>query len=138
MYDQPTDDISSEETTDSDTPWNYFHIPPISPREALQPVIDNYRSLRYINRPLSPGDRSDFLLFTEQFGERLPEDPTDAQRQSFERSQRGWQAERRLEAIYLDCGWDVRTAEQTNFRRDEFLRRRSEHIRNVVGPLERR
>jgi len=137
MYDHPTDDIGNDET-DSDLPCNYFHIPPVSPREALQPVIDKYRSLHYINRPLSPAGRSDFLLITEQFGERLPDDPTEAQRESFERNRRVWQAERRLEAIYLDCGWDVRAVEQTNFRRDEFLRRRSDYIRNVVGPLERR
>jgi hypothetical protein len=106
---QPTLDVDSEES-DSDT--DYIHIPPVSPglpREALQPVIDKYRGLHYINRPLS-GDRN-FLLYTKQAGERLPDGSTDVRRQSFERSRKVWQAERSLEAIYLDCGWDVNTVE---------------------------
>lgn len=52
---------------------NYFHISPASLREALRPVIGKYRSLQHINRPLS-GD-SNFLLVTEQVGERVPDDP---------------------------------------------------------------
>jgi hypothetical protein len=120
---------------ESELDTNYFHISPVSPREALQPVIDMYRGLHYINRPLT-GD-SNFLLVTEQVGERPPDDPTGAQRQSFESSRKIWQAERGLEAIYLDCGWDVNAVEQTNFRRDEFLQKRHDHIKNVVEPPER-
>jgi hypothetical protein len=41
------------------------------------------------------------------------------------------------EAIYLDCGWDVNAVEQTNFRRDEFLQKRHDYIKNVVKPAER-
>jgi hypothetical protein len=128
MYDQPPDD-------ESDLDANYFHISPVSPREALQPVIDMHRGLRYINRPLS-GD-SNFLLITERFGERLSDNPTDAQRRSFERNRKTWQAERGLKAVYLDCGCDVNAVEQPNFRRDEFLRKRRDYIKNVVEPIER-
>lgn len=133
MDDPHTDDDDGSGDMNSET--NYFHISPISPRKALQPVINKYRGLHYINRPLS-GDRN-FVLITEQVGERLAEVPTDAQRRSFERRQRVWQAERGLEAIYLDCGWDVKAVEQTNFRRDEFVQKRREHVRNVVEPLQR-
>lgn len=127
--------IDDDGSGDINSDTNYFHISPVSPREALQPVIDKYRGLHYINRPLS-GDRN-FVLVTEQVGERLPEDPTDTQRRSFENSQKVWQAERGLEAIYLDCGWDVNAIKQTNFRRDEFLQKRSDHTKNVVEPLQR-
>jgi hypothetical protein len=127
MTDQPPED-------ESDLDANYFHISPISPREALQPVIDMHRGLHYINRPLT-GD-SNFLLVTEHLGVRLPDDPTDAQRQSFERSRNIWQAEYGLKAIYLDCGWDVNALEQTNFRRNEFLQKRKDYIKNIIKPLE--
>jgi len=127
MTDQPPED-------ESDLDANYFHIPPVSPREALQPVIDMHRGLHYINRPLTRD--SNLLLVTEHFGVRLPNDPTDAQRQSFERSRNIWQAEYGLKAIYLDCGWDVNTLEQTNFRRNKFLEKRKDYTKNIIKSLE--
>lgn len=37
---------------------------------------------------------------------------------------------------YLECGWDVEAKEQTTFRRQEFLEKRRDHLKYVVGPLD--
>lgn len=48
LYSVPVDDDEER-----DTSLNYFgaSVPWKPPREALQPLIDNFRSLDYINRP---------------------------------------------------------------------------------------
>jgi uncharacterized membrane protein YccC len=47
-----------------------------------------------------------------------------------------WKAIRGLEDIYVDCGWNINTVDQSTFRRDQFIGRRKRYVETVVAPLE--
>ena len=49
-----------------------------------------------------------------------------------------WEAARRLEDVYLECGWDKESTTQDGFRKAEFLERRNIFWQDVVRPLRER
>lgn len=108
---------------------NYFQVPPLSPREAFQPLIDDFRGLNWLvtGRP--------YGLQTEWPWNDFPEYWPESMRPEYEADYDVWKAKRVLKDIYLDCGWDVHTVEQTHFRRDEFIERRERHLQKIVKPL---
>ncbi|RMX98020.1 hypothetical protein D0868_10331 [Hortaea werneckii] len=121
---------ADNEEDDSDRP-DYLHVEPRSPREALQPLIDKFRRLQYINMPLS-GD-TNHLLFEDTLDIGVSNTPTKEELQRYVGKDyyRRWQVSRELKEIYLDCGWKVDAVEQLEFRRDEFLERRRRHLANA-------
>jgi hypothetical protein len=132
----------TDRTTELVTPWrhwgdptdasDYFHVPGLSPREAFQPMINNFRSLNYLGLP--PSIDHNNAPYAE-YGRDLP-DWIDWDRPNYQAGYDVWEATRRLVDIYLDCDWDVNAVEQRAFRREEFVARRERHLENVVKPLE--
>lgn len=115
---------------------NYFHVPPESPREALQPTIDNFRRLRWMNVPLYEDENHELVEDVFDRGQEPPEFDSGEQRETYDHESRLWEAQRGLKDTYLACGWDVEAKEQTTFRRDDFLEKRRNHLKEVVGPLD--
>jgi hypothetical protein len=120
-----------DDEEERDMSLNYFraYIPSMSPREALQPLINKFRSLDYINRP--PWAGTDHQLVYEEWA-FPPLVRTDFRDESdFEsqiRARDEFLAKRQLKDLYLACGWDVNAVSQTAFRRDEFLEKRRQHL----------
>ena len=109
----------------------YFQAPPLSPREAFQPLIDNFRRLNWLAaKPL-------WGLQTEWPWTGFPQEWRENLREGYEADHKAWKALRRLADIYIDCGWQLDTVKQPAFRRDEFIERRKRHIETVVEPLEK-
>jgi hypothetical protein len=80
-----------------------------------------FRSLHYINKP--PWNSSGHeLLISESVPEFTTSD--DDQREGLYRH---------LRDLYLECGWDVDTVEQTAFRRDDFLVKRRGFLNGLFG-----
>ena len=101
----------------------------MSPREALQPLINKFRSLDYINIP--PWAGSDHELVYEEWA-FAPPVRTDFRDESDVESQ----------VRARECGWDVNATSQSAFRRDEFLEKRRQHLdticRHILEENERR
>jgi hypothetical protein len=117
-----------------DMSLNYFraYIPSTSPREALQPLINKFRSLDYINVPSWAG--MDHQLVYEEWAFPPPvrtdfSDDEDFQSQARARDE--FLAKRQLKDLYLECGWDVNAVAQTAFRCDEFLEKRRQHLDTI-------
>lgn len=115
----------------------------MSPREALQPLINKFRSLDYINIP--PWAGSDHELVYEEWAFAPPvrtdfRDESDVESQV--RARDDFLAKRQLKDLYLECGWDVNATSQSAFRRDEFLEKRRQHLdticRHILEENERR
>jgi hypothetical protein len=133
----------ANDTTGLVTPWkhwgdptdnsNYFHVPAVSPREVFQPLINKFRSLEYLGTPPFMEFNDDLFL---ECGRTPPEDWENRAKIQFQADYDVWQAKRKLADIYLECGWDVNVAEQSVFRRAEFIIRREKYWRDVVKPLE--
>jgi hypothetical protein len=140
LYSAPVDDDEER-----DMSLNYFraYIPSMSPREALQPLINKFRTLDYINRPPWAGTEHQLVYEESAFP---PPDRTDFRDESaFEsqvRARDEFLAKRHLKDLYLECGWDVKAVEQTAFRRDEFLEKRRQHLdmiyKDRMDEIERR
>ena len=108
----------------------YFEAPPLSPREAFQPLIDDFRSLDSLAAKHLWG------LQTEWPWAEFPREWRESFREGYEADYNVWKAIHRLADIYTDCGWQVNAIEQPAFRRDEFIERRKRHMETVVEPLE--
>jgi hypothetical protein len=134
--------LQTNRTIELVTPWkhwgdltdasDYFHVPGLSPREAFQPMINNFRSLHYLGLPPSIDHNS--APYAE-CGRKLP-DWNNWDRPIYQAGYDVWEATRKLVDIYLDCGWDVNAVEQRDFRREEFVARRERHLEDVVKPLQ--
>lgn len=126
------------------TPWkpietpdevdDYFHVPAKPPHEVLGPIIGSYRSLHYLGTPV--GIDHNHALFSESGGQP-PNDWSEVDRRRWKGQYDVWAAVRELKNIYTECGWDVDASEQTHFRRDEFLEKRSAYWEEIVEPLRR-
>jgi hypothetical protein len=124
--DAPVDDEERDMTA------NYFHvnIPSKSPREALQPLIDKYRGLEYIIKP--PSESTGPELYLGEFEYLRPyEGPEDRREESELTDSKTLARLRQLKYLYLWCGWNLNTAEQATFRRDEFIEKREEFLAEV-------
>ncbi|KAI6857862.1 hypothetical protein KC323_g7198 [Hortaea werneckii] len=128
MYDGVS--AANDDGNDSDG-CDYLYVEPKSPREALQPLIDEFRGLHYINMPLS-GD-TNHVLFEEILDIGVSDTPTEEEFQRYVGIDyyRRWQVSQELKEIYLNCGWKVDSVEQPEFRREEFLERRRRHLANA-------
>lgn len=115
---------------------NRFHVPPISPREALQPTIDNFRCLRWMNVPLYGDENHELVEDIFDRGQENSDFGNDEQQNTYDHERRLWEAQRGLKDVYLECGWDVEAEEQTTFRRDEFLEKRRSYLKDVLGSLD--
>lgn len=111
---------------------DYFQVPGLPPREALAPLITACQTLDYLGTP----DGLDFNhgLYSESGG-LPPKDWPEHNKRQWWAQYATWQAVRKLEDIYLDCGWNVDTLQQPNFRREEFIKRRQKYWEEVVQPL---
>ena len=105
----------------------YYHLRPISPRQAIQPLIEKFRGLRQLVVPEygQVNTSQDANPQRWQFG-------TEAH---FRAETKVWEAMCGLADIYLECRWDVSTVEQTAFRSIEFTEKRSKYVSEVVEPL---
>jgi hypothetical protein len=110
---------------DDDT--EYCDVPAKSPREAFQPLIDKYRSLRYISRPTNAKD-GEFQLFIDEWQIFASENDPDEVREIAQELHADWLLSRGLKEIYLECGWQTDQLDQSAFRRDEFLEKRRRHL----------
>lgn len=103
-------------------------------------MIDHYRRLDYLATPAGELDFSSPLFADAPLdpvtGEAQPPTDWDADDATRWRAQYAlWRATRGIKDIYLECGWDIESREQSDFRRDEFLRKRAEYWADVVEPL---
>lgn len=105
---------------------NYFQVPPVSPREAFQPIIDNFRSLDW----LAAGS-----LHSLEPEWRYMEMPGAGSQELYQAKYNVWKAIRGLKDIYLDYGWNVNAVDQNSFWRSEFIERRGRYVQDVVDPL---
>jgi hypothetical protein len=98
-------------------------LPSKSPREALQPLVDEYRGLRYVIKP--PRGAFGHELFLEEEVYLRPYDGPEDRREESEAMDREILAiSRGIRELYVGCGWDVDSVEQGSFRRGEFIERR--------------
>lgn len=108
------------------------YIPSMTPREALQPLLNKFRSLDYINRP--PWAGTDHELIYEEWASPPPVRTDIRDDHAFENQVRArdeFLAKRQLKDLYLECGWDVNAILQPEFRRDEFLEKRRRHLDTI-------
>ena len=129
LYSVPTDDDEEREMS-----VDYFraYVPSMSPREALQPLINKFRTLDYINRP--PWASTEHELVYEESSFPPPERADFRDESGFEsqvRARGEFLAKRHLKELYLECGWDVNAVEQITFRRDEFLEKRGKYLDTI-------
>ncbi|KAH9825668.1 hypothetical protein Tdes44962_MAKER00598, partial [Teratosphaeria destructans] len=110
---------------------NYDHVPGVRPRAFLDPLIKMYRELTYLGNSIPR--RMSFEAPPNTDG-KPPVDWPEADKQKWHRMWEEWQAVRKLEDLYLECGWDVKTSEQRSFRRDEFLEKRWRYWQSVLEP----
>jgi hypothetical protein len=110
---------------------NYFEVPPVTPREAFQPIIDNYRSLKW----LATGERSSFLPKWPYIEWPSSGKHPERAHKIYQADHDIWKAMRGLKDVYLDCGWNVHAVEQSSFRRDEFIEKKKRYMEDVVAPL---
>jgi hypothetical protein len=110
--------LNANEEARARNPDHFYNLPYSSPREALQPVIDKFRGLRYILEPVRGDGSWEHELLMDEF--------EDDEFRTSECAEDGWRDEmyRRLRELYLECGWDVDAVEQRGFRRGEFLQKR--------------
>jgi hypothetical protein len=123
-----------DDEEERDMSLNYFraYIPSMSPREALQPLINKFRSLDYINMPSWAG--MDHELVYEEWAFPPPVRTDFRDEESFEsevQAQSDFMAKRHLKDLYLECGWDVNAVSQIAFRRDEFLEKRKRYLDTI-------
>jgi hypothetical protein len=113
---------------DSGYPSNYFHLPSVSPRQALQPLIDSFRGLSRVAAPERTFVRTDPAYGPEEW-----QFQTGAQ---YEAGNKVWKAMCGIADIYIECGWDANAVTQTRFRSSEFVGKRAKYLSEVVEPLE--
>lgn len=126
----PMDD-EFEYPEDSRKP-NYLHLETVPPREAFQPLIDDFRQLRKLapsagQTPISTDISS--LRGPENFDKK-------GSLALYEAGRKLWEALCKLKSFYVECGWDDNALVQTEFRRDEFVDNRAKYWDEVVEPLE--
>jgi hypothetical protein len=127
-----------DDKEERDMSLDYFraYIPSMSPREALQPLINKFRSLDYINVPSWAG--TDHQLVYEEWAFPPPVRTNFRDESKFERRVRArdeFMAKRHLKDLYLECGWDVNAITQTAFRRGQFLEKRKQHLDTIYRHL---
>jgi hypothetical protein len=108
---------------------NYFHLRPVSPREAFQPLIDSFRGLRRV----AAAPEGTPVGTDEDSG------PQESQFQSaaqYEAERKVWKAVCAIADLYVECGWDVNAIVQTDFRSGEFIEKRAIYVSQVIRPLE--
>jgi hypothetical protein len=102
------------------------------PREALQPLINKFRSLEYINRPAWAGTDHELVYLDRAFTAPVRTDFRDERDfESRVRARDEFLAKCQLKDLYLECGWDVNAVSQHAFRRDEFLEKRRRHLDTI-------
>lgn len=131
INDPPVDD------DERDPSVNYSHASVESkpPREALQPVINRFRSLQYVNRPPWSGT-DDELLVEESHYSPAGVENSKTLRTPTEGDRKRLFLRRRLQNLYLQCGWDIDAIEQPTFRRGEFLEKRRVFLNGFFGVTE--
>ncbi|KAM0698844.1 hypothetical protein Q7P36_000888 [Cladosporium allicinum] len=74
-----------------------------------------------------------FVETDQNSGPTQPESGTSAQHEA---EFNLWKAMCGLADLYLECGWDVNAVAQTDFRRVEFVEKRTKYLSEIIGPLE--
>jgi hypothetical protein len=123
-----------DDPEERDMRLDYFraYVPSMSPREALQPFINKFRRLEYINHPPWAGTEHK-LVYDSSYSSPPLRDGNgicDERNPELERYEE-WLALRQFKEIYLECGWDVDAVVQTGFRQGEFLEKRGRHLDEV-------
>jgi hypothetical protein len=95
-------------------------------------MINNFRRLHYLGLPPSIDHNNSPY---PEYGRSLP-DWIDWDLPTYQANYDVWEATRKLVDIYLDCGWDVNSVEQQEFRRGEFVARRERHLEDVIKLLQ--
>jgi hypothetical protein len=100
----------------------------VSPRQALQPLINSFRGLHRVAAPERTFVRTDPAYAPEQW-----QFQTSAQ---YEAGKQVWKAMCGIADIYIECGWNANAVTQTSFRSSEFVDKRAKYLSEVVEPLE--
>jgi len=107
---------------------DHLHLRPVPPRQAFQPLLDDFRGL---HRVAVPEDR--FVKIDEGSRPKLEYSRTQA---LYEASYNMWKATCGIADLYLECNWRMDAVTQTEFRASEFVDKRSKYIADVLEPLE--
>jgi len=83
-----------------DSSRDYLHVPPKSPREALQPTIDSFRCLRWMNEPLCEDENHEVVEDVFDRGQEPPGFDSDKQREIYDHERRLCEAQRGLKDVY--------------------------------------
>ncbi|KAK5137432.1 hypothetical protein LTR08_009011 [Meristemomyces frigidus] len=113
---------------------DYFHVQAKTPREVLNPLINEYSSLNYLGTPEGITQFDDNLF--AEYGRQPPDESKEPDCRQFRADYDVWVAVRKLKELYLECGWVVDDVEQPSFRRDEFLEKRANYWTDVVKSLQ--
>jgi hypothetical protein len=105
----------------------YYCVPAKSPREAFQPLIDEFRKLQYVSWP-SNAKEGEYQLVVDEWDVFIPDDTPDRARELTEELHRNWQHSRGLKKIYIQCGWHPDQVDQNAFRRDDFIEKRRQYL----------
>lgn len=119
----------------ADTPWernDYFDLTPLPPSEVLGSFIKDYRELKYLATPRGVDFNPEFY---RESGGVPPQDWSKREQKIWKSSYNIWQATQELRKLFLECGWNTETSNQSAFRRDEFMEKRDRYWADVVGPL---
>ncbi|GAB7349046.1 hypothetical protein MBLNU459_g8012t1 [Dothideomycetes sp. NU459] len=125
--------VAWEPLENPDDTDGYDHVPKKRPSESLRPMIEDYRRLNYIGGA-SIGIDFNYDFFSESGGE-APEDFSEREKRIWRAQYDVWAATRKIKDFYLECGWNVDTVEQSEFRREDFLEKRRHYLRDVLEPL---
>jgi hypothetical protein len=107
---------------------NYFHLRPVPPREAFQPLIDSFRGLRRV--AAAPEDTP--VRTDDESG---PQESSFQSAAHYEAERKVWKAVCAIADLYVECGWDVNADVQMDFRSGEFIEKRAKYVGEVIEPL---
>jgi hypothetical protein len=108
---------------------DYFHLQPVSSRQAFQPLIDDFRGLHRLALPERQFVRTD--------PDHAPRKHPHGTTALYEAETKLWQTMCGLADLYLECGWDANAVIQTHFRSSEFIEMRGKYVREVLEPLQK-
>lgn len=124
--------IAWEPNKNPDDIIGYAHVPARTPSEVLDPWIEGFRTFQYMHTPgadLWDSDRSVYAPLEP------PQHYSPGQKMHWWAARAVEQARRKLEDVYLECGWDVTSQRQDDFDRARFIEMRKQHMDEVVRPL---
>jgi hypothetical protein len=101
------DNNNDEENSERNLDHFHYGLPSSSPRDALQPIIAEFRGLHYIIKPPWDGSEHELLVPEAESEFTTSDDPDDLLRGTLYRH---------LKDLYLECGWDTDAVSRRSYR----------------------